>query len=164
MSTGIKRLNVEFNALMKQEEKAKADGVEQMFRVWQKDGKITHWYAKIRGAHDTILEGGIFLLDITFPERYPFSPPTVTFKTKTYHPNITDNCVCLDILKPGKWSAALKVEKVLLSIISFLTDPNPNDPLNSNVASVYRTDKAAYERTVIEYKEKYCCKSWDGEN
>jgi ubiquitin-conjugating enzyme E2 D/E len=164
MSTGIKRLNIEFTALMKQEEKAKNENTEQMYRVWQKENKITHWGAKIRGPKATIFENGIFILDISFPDKYPFAPPCIVFKTKTYHPNIgSDGSVCLDILKSGKWSAALNMEKILLSLISFLADPNPNDPLNSNVASLYRTDKTAYEKTVTEYKEKYCCKSWEGE-
>jgi ubiquitin-conjugating enzyme E2 D len=35
---------------------------------------------------------------------------------------------------------------VLLSICSLLTDPNPDDPLVPEIAHVYKTDRAKYER------------------
>lgn len=165
MSIGIKRLNVEFANLKKLEEKEKQDGTTSMFRVWQKNGKLRHWGAKIRGPKGTPHEDGIYVLDIVFGDKYPYNAPTMNFMTRMYHPNVSSSAtsdgkynICLDILKSGKWSAALKMEQVLISIISFLSDPNPDDPLNSGVASALRSNKAEYEKTVQKYKEEYCSK------
>jgi ubiquitin-conjugating enzyme E2 D/E len=35
----------------------------------------------------------------------------------------------------------LTISKVLLSLSSLLTDPNPDDPLVSSIASLYRSNK-----------------------
>ncbi|KAM3705876.1 hypothetical protein ACB098_03G110600 [Castanea mollissima] len=113
------------------------------------------WQATIIGPQDSAYAGGVFLLKINFPPDYPFKPPKVYFITKVFHPNINSNgSICLDILKE-QWSPALTISKVLLSICSLLTDPNPDDPLVSDIAHLYRTDKAKYEITARSWTEKY---------
>ena len=114
-----------------------------------------NWEAVIFGPDDSPFVGGIFKLSIRFPSDYPFKPPIVTFLTKIYHPNINSNGgICLDILK-DQWSPALTISKVLLSICSLLTDPNPNDPLVPEIAQLYKTNKAEYEKTAREWTRKY---------
>ncbi|CAM8976545.1 unnamed protein product [Rhodiola kirilowii] len=100
-----------------------------------------HWQATIMGPADSPYSGGVFLVTIHFPPDYPFKPPKVAFRTKVFHPNINSNgSICLDILKE-QWSPALTISKVLLSICSLLTDPNPDDPLVPEIAHMYKTDR-----------------------
>lgn len=69
--------------------------------------------------------GGRFKLELFLPEEYPMAPPKVRFLTKIYHPNIDKlGRICLDILK-DKWSPALQIRTVLLSIQALLSAPNP---------------------------------------
>jgi ubiquitin-protein ligase len=113
------------------------------------------WRATIIGPGDSPYAGGIFFLDINFPSDYPFKPPKVSFTTRIYHPNINSNgSICLDILR-DQWSPALTISKVLLSICSMLTDPNPDDPLVPEIAHVYKTDRPRYESTAREWTRKY---------
>jgi ubiquitin-conjugating enzyme E2 D/E len=97
---------------------------------------LFHWQATIMGPDDSPYSGGVFFLDIHFPADYPFKPPKMSFTTRIYHCNVNNNGgICLDILK-DQWSPALTISKVLLSICSLLTDPNPNDPLVPEIAQV----------------------------
>ena len=53
------------------------------------------------------------------------APPKVRFLTKMYHPNIDKlGRICLDILK-DKWSPALQIRTVLLSIQVCATSVSP---------------------------------------
>lgn len=104
---------------------------------------------------DSPYAGGVFFLNIQFPTDYPFKPPKVQFTTKIYHPNINGNgSICLDILKDA-WSPALTVGKVLLSISSLLTDPNPDDPLVPEIASLYRSNRALFEKNAREWTSRF---------
>lgn len=118
---------------------------------------IFEWKATIMGPSDSPYQGGVFFLTISFPVDYPFKPPKVRFTTKVFHPNISaDGGICLDILK-DQWSPALTISKLLLSISSLLTDPNPNDPLVPDVAKMYSTNRELFNRTASEWTAKYAC-------
>jgi len=113
------------------------------------------WDGTIIGPTESPYTGGIFKLEIHFPTNYPFKPPKIIFNTKIYHPNISKNGnICLDILK-DQWSPALTISKVLLSICSLLTDPNPKDPLVPEIADLYLKDKNEYEQTALEWTRRY---------
>ncbi len=116
---------------------------------------LFHWQATIMGPTDSPYAGGVFFVMIHFPPDYPFKPPKVNFQTKVYHPNINSNgSICLDILKE-QWSPALTISKVLLSICSLLTDPNPDDPLVPEIAHIYKSQRSRYEETARAWTQKY---------
>jgi ubiquitin-conjugating enzyme E2 N len=79
----------------------------------------------------------------------------VRFLTKIYHPNIDRlGRICLDILK-DKWSPALQIDKVCLSIQLLLSCANPDDPLDNNVANVWKNNINQAKKTAAEWTKKY---------
>jgi ubiquitin-conjugating enzyme E2 D/E len=120
-----------------------------------KSDSLFEWVATIMGPQGSPYQGGIFFLDIHFTKDYPFKPPKVVFRTRIYHCNINSNgAICLDILKDN-WSPALTISKVLLSICSLLSDPNPHDPLVANIAQQYLTDRKSHDKIAAEWTKRY---------
>lgn len=116
---------------------------------------ITKWDGTIIGPEDTPYMNGIFNISIEFTSEYPFKPPRVFFKTKIYHCNINDQGgICLDILK-NNWSPALNISKLLLSICSLLSEPNPDDPLVPLIAELYKKNRELHDMNAKEYTIKY---------
>eukprot|EP01086_Lenisia_limosa_P014604 TRINITY_DN45511_c0_g1_i1.p1 TRINITY_DN45511_c0_g1~~TRINITY_DN45511_c0_g1_i1.p1 ORF type:complete len:149 (-),score=34.81 TRINITY_DN45511_c0_g1_i1:36-482(-) len=116
---------------------------------------LFNWQASILGPPESPYEGGIFFLKIQFTKEYPFKAPRIAFTTQIYHPNInSQGGICLDILR-DQWSPALTISKVLLSICSLLTDPNPDDPLVPDIARQLKEDPSKYEQTARAFTTKY---------
>ena len=119
------------------------------------DDNLFKWKATIIGPDDSPYEGGIFFLNIHFSTDYPYKAPKITFITKIYHPNIYyDGSISLDILK-DQWCQALTITKILLSISSLLSDPNPDSPINYEAATLYHTNKYEYYKKAREWAIKY---------
>ena len=113
------------------------------------DDNMHQWQATIMGPDKSPYEGGVFYLNIVFPKDYPFKPPKLTFLTKIYHCNISScGSICLDILKE-QWSPALTISKVLLSICSLMDDPNPDDPLVTDIADLLTSDKDKHDENFL---------------
>lgn len=144
----VNRINKELKDIRKEEYSIFSAGPKD-------DDNIFIWKATILGPEDSPYEEGVFFLDIEFSKEYPFKPPKIYFTTKIYHPNINQNgSICLDILK-DQWSPALTISKVLLSLCSLLTDPNPDDPLVPDIAKLYKNDKELFNKTAKEWTTKY---------
>ena len=113
----------------------------------------------ILGPTSSPYEGGVFKLELFLPEDYPMAAPKVRFLTRIYHPNVDKlGRICLDILK-DKWSPALQIRTVLLSIQALMSAPNPDDPLDENVAKNWKTDEAGAMQTAREWTRMYACDS-----
>ncbi|BFZ54551.1 ubiquitin conjugating enzyme Ubc7/UbcP3 [Savitreella phatthalungensis] len=119
------------------------------------------WEALISGPEGSPFEDGLFPASLTFPKDYPLSPPVMKFECEFYHPNVYKNGeVCISILHaPGddpnmyetaseRWSPVQSIEKILLSVMSMLAEPNDESPANIDAAKVWRNDRKEYDRIV----------------
>jgi ubiquitin-protein ligase len=70
------------------------------------DNSMFIWHANIKGPENTAYEGGCFHMEITFPENYPVSPPSIKLFTKIPHPNVFGTTLCLDMLQPNSGSSS----------------------------------------------------------
>ncbi|XP_006890943.1 PREDICTED: ubiquitin-conjugating enzyme E2 L3-like [Elephantulus edwardii] len=99
---------------------------------------------------------GAVRIEINFPAEYPFKPPTITFKTKIYHPNIDENRqVGLPVISAENWKPATKTDQVIQSLIALVNHPQPEHPLWVDLAKVYSKDRKKFCKNPEESTEKY---------
>mmetsp|Transcript_80840 Transcript_80840/g.112280 ORF Transcript_80840/g.112280 Transcript_80840/m.112280 type:complete len:152 (+) Transcript_80840:1-456(+) len=119
------------------------------------EDNLRYFNVVLEGPPDSPYKGGIFKMELFLPEEYPMVAPKVRFLTKIYHPNIDRlGRICLDILK-DKWSPALQIRTLLLSIQALMSAPNPDDPLNNEAADQWKADQDAALAKAAEWTSKY---------
>ncbi|KAK1935125.1 Ubiquitin-conjugating enzyme E2 pex4 [Phytophthora citrophthora] len=177
MNTNVKRLRKELQELKK--------NPEEDIVLYPEEDTIMRWKAFIRGPKDTPFEDRCFELAIHTTPLYPMEPPKMKFVTKIFHPNVhfkvssmtlhflrncnnlrtfwilatcqslQDGSICLDILK-REWSPAWTLRAACLAVISLLSDPAADSPLNCDAGNMIRAgDMLAYNTMAEMYKKEY---------
>ncbi|KAF7716817.1 Ubiquitin-conjugating enzyme E2 [Penicillium ucsense] len=121
------------------------------------DEDLLRWEAVLKGVNGTPYEGGLWHLRISIPPNYPLAPPTIHFTTRISHPNIsfTTGEICLTLLTTEHWSPVYTLSSTLTAIHQLLTDPQPDSPLNVDVAALLRDGDLPAWESVVRY--------WTGE-
>lgn len=123
---------------------------------------LSLWHVVLAGPPGTPYERGTFGVRIALPAEYPFKAPVVTFATRVYHPNVTNDAegnICVALLKSENWKPASKLGQVLVALRQLLAEPNPDDPLEDSIAQQYRDDQPEFQKNAREYVERYARKS-----
>ena len=119
--------------------------------AWPKDDQMNVIEAQIKGPEGTPFEGGVWTLNLSVPERYPFEPPKVHFVTPIYHPNIdSGGRICLDTLKmppKGSWRPAVNLSTLLTTIRLLIATPNADDGLMPDITNLYKTNPKKFAET-----------------
>ncbi|CAH8319489.1 unnamed protein product [Eruca vesicaria subsp. sativa] len=128
--------------------------------AFPEEDNILCWKGTIKGSKETVFEGTEYRLSLSFSNDYPFKPPKIKFQTCCFHPNVDlYGNICLDILQmrttfhlclffcQDKWSSAYDVRTILLSIQSFLGEPNISSPLNTQAAQLW-SNQEEYRKMV----------------
>jgi len=97
---------------------------------------------------DGLYKGAEYKFVITIPNTYPYDPPKANCETPVYHPNIDwEGHVCLNILR-ADWMPVLNLGAVVFGVMTLFLQPNPDDPLNKEVAQLMIDNRSQFERNV----------------
>ena len=122
------------------------------------EANLHTWHVTLVGPAQSPYAGGTFGLVCRLPDEYPFKAPVLTFATRIYHPNVTNDAagnVCLGLLKPEQWKPSSRLAGALEAIRALLVEPNPDDPLEPRIADEFRADRAEFDKTAKQYVVRY---------
>ncbi|KAL4741198.1 ubiquitin-conjugating enzyme/RWD-like protein [Aspergillus similis] len=122
------------------------------------ESNLYEWKVFMDGPEGSPYHKGRFELKLTLPTDYPFKPPSVSFVTKIYHPNVTNDdkgSMCLGMLKADEWKPSSRLSAVLEFARSLLGEPMPDDAVEGRIAEQYREDRRRYEEIAREWTRKY---------
>ena len=101
-------------------------------RVVSFDDELTSFEVELN-IKDGFYKDGIFTFAVNVTEHYPEKPPTVTFKSSIFHPNIGDGydneIVCLNLLSED-WQMNNDLEDVVQGMLFLVKNPALDDALN----------------------------------
>lgn len=111
------------------------------------DSDLTSLDILLVGPVGTPYAKGVWRLHLDIPPTYPTAPPTATFRTRLWHPNIDEatGAVCVETLKRD-WSSSLKLRDVLVTISCLLIQPNPASALNEAAGKLASEDWESFCR------------------
>ncbi|XP_010474482.1 PREDICTED: ubiquitin-conjugating enzyme E2 36-like [Camelina sativa] len=115
---------------------------------------IKHCYGSSLGAKERCLLEILPLFFYVLSLYYSHNQPTNQHAPELVYLHVQLGGICLDILK-DKWSPALQIRTVLLSIQALLSAPNPDDPLSENIAKHWKSNEAEAVETAKEWTRLY---------
>ncbi|KAJ3814837.1 ubiquitin-conjugating enzyme [Lentinula aff. lateritia] len=122
--------------------------------VEAKEDNLFEWDCIIIAESDSPYKGGKFKFALSLPQNFPFKAPSVTFKTKIYHPGINEEgSICVPVLR-DEWKPSVTLATVLCIIQEKLNNPSPDDPFEPDIAALLKNDKSKFLATAKEWTKK----------
>ena len=84
----------------------------------------------LEGPAGSPYEGSRMVVEVDFPEQFPFKFPAFRFKTPIHHPNIKDGLICQEMLGEKEWLPNKHVVEVIETILSMLVSPAVASAIN----------------------------------
>lgn len=150
-SPGIKRIGKEYEEITKNPPAGMTISLVD-------ESDLHKWIITMDGPKNSPYAGGKFTLNLVLPAEYPFKPPKISFKTRIFHPNISNDdtgSMCLGLLKPESWKPPTRIAAVLEAAKQLLSEPLPDDSVETSIADMFKSDRNLYEQKAKEYVKQY---------
>ncbi|KAL8638278.1 MAG: hypothetical protein Q9228_004555 [Teloschistes exilis] len=122
------------------------------------DGDMHKWVVTVNGPKESPYAGGHFVVQVTLPPNYPFKPPIISWQTKIYHPNVSNDdkgTMCLGMLRDGEWKPSSKLSNALGYIRQLMIEPDVDDAIEQSIAREYKEDRKEFVKKAKKWTKDY---------
>ncbi len=117
---------------------------------------IFHWLVRFYGPEDTPYHGGTFTMAMILESNFPAFPPRCRFiGSIPPHVNISSQGrVCHSVLERD-WTPNTSLKLVLDCIYGLFLTPEPEDPLDTVLATLLLSDREQYQLFVGDWMTRH---------
>ncbi|CAD8117953.1 unnamed protein product [Paramecium sonneborni] len=127
-------------------------------KIFPCQNNVSFWKIILLGPEQTPYDGGVFILYLQFDENYPNKPPNLRFLTPIYHCNInSQGRICHSILDRN-YTLDTTVLQIFQAIFGLLMTPEPDDPLDTSIASEYLENLQMYQNKAKAHTQEHAKK------
>lgn len=115
------------------------------------NNNLFRWRATLFGAEDSLYKGGIFRIELNFPDDYPQKGPRIRFLTPIYHLNISPKGDVYPNSIVNGWNQSITVKEILIKLFTIFYLQNPLNP----IGTYEKANEYIEKRSLFESKAKY---------
>jgi ubiquitin-conjugating enzyme E2 D/E len=115
------------------------------------DNNLFRWRTTLFGAEDSLHKGGIFRIELNFPDDYPQKGPRIRFLTPIYHLNISPKGDIYPNFIVNDWNQSITVKEILIKLFTIFYLQNPLNP----IGTFEKAKEYIEKRSLFESKAKY---------
>ena len=152
--------------LLKQYKEADCDTIHNLgysIKLFKEDD-IYEWDVVLLGAPDSLYNGGIFHIKLSFPKDYPNSKPEVIFLTPIYHLNVNPLKLEGNEIEPlghvsvsfiNWWNPKITVKEILIQLYSIFYLQTNDSPYGLDRSIEFLENRPLYDMKTKYFTKKY---------
>ena len=152
--------------LLKQYKEADCDTIHNLgysIKLFKEDD-IYEWDVVLLGAPDSLYNGGIFHIKLSFPKDYPKSQPEIIFLTPIYHLNVNPLKLEGNEIEPlghvsvsfiNWWKPNTTVKEILIQLYSIFYLQTNDSPYGLDRSIEFLENRPLYDMKTKYFTKKY---------
>jgi len=116
---------------------------------------VSFWRVLLQGPDSSPYQGGTWLIYVMFSDDYPLQSPEVRFVTPVKHCNVNPYGKICHSIFTRNWTSDTTMKQVLDCVYGIMLYPETDDPLDTNLAMQFHSNRPKYEADIAKHVHKH---------